>query len=82
MKGTLDGIEALFTVRGQSATEFQANLAAVRGLLDPPKTQASSQPQERGKDWCLLHNVQMKENHKDGRSWWSHRTAEGWCKGR
>jgi hypothetical protein len=26
--------------------------------------------------------VQMQHNHKDGRSWWSHKTAEGWCKGK
>jgi hypothetical protein len=24
----------------------------------------------------------MRQNHKDGRSWWSHKTADGWCKGR
>jgi hypothetical protein len=24
----------------------------------------------------------LKLNHKDGRSWWSHKTAEGWCKGK
>ena len=41
LKGTLDGVEALFTVRGQTATEFKANLAAVRGLLDAPAPPAS-----------------------------------------
>jgi hypothetical protein len=25
--------------------------------------------------------VQMTQNHKDGRTWYSHTTAEGWCKG-
>ena len=25
---------------------------------------------------------EMKLNHKDGRSWWSHKTTEGWCKGK
>jgi hypothetical protein len=24
----------------------------------------------------------MKHNYKDGHAWWSHQTAEGWCKGR
>src|SRR5262249_45677006 len=32
--------------------------------------------------WCSKHGVQMKLNHKDGRSWYSHKTADGWCKGR
>jgi hypothetical protein len=26
--------------------------------------------------------VQMRQNHKNGRSWWSHKTPEGWCKGK
>jgi hypothetical protein len=32
--------------------------------------------------WCSKHGVQMRQNHKDGRSWWSHKTAEGWCHGK
>jgi hypothetical protein len=34
LKGTLDGHEALFTIRGQTPAEFQRNLASVRGILD------------------------------------------------
>ena len=30
----------------------------------------------------LTHGVQMRHNHKEGRSWWSHWTPEGWCKGK
>jgi len=83
LKGKLDGVEALFTVRGATAEQFKANLAAVRGLLDQP--QAPRQPetgpvQEVG--WCAVHNVEMTLNTKDGRSWWSHRTDDGWCKGK
>jgi hypothetical protein len=98
LKGTLDGIEALFTVRGQSAAEFKANLAAVRGLLDQPQAppQAASQsqaqlsPQQHNalamgrkvSGVCPVHGVQMKQNQKEGRTWYSHKTADGWCKGR
>jgi len=33
--------------------------------------------------WCAKHDIQMKLNHgKDGSTWYSHKTAEGWCKGR
>jgi hypothetical protein len=43
--------------------------------------QAAAQPTPEG--WCVRHAVQMKLNHgKDGRQWYSHKTAEGWCKGR
>ena len=85
LKGTLDGVEALFTVRGQTPAEFKANLAAVRGLLDAPKAPAqasSATPKGEGKDWCAKHQTTMQLNTKEGRSWYSHKTAEGWCKGR
>jgi predicted nucleic acid-binding Zn finger protein len=32
--------------------------------------------------WCPVHDVAMQENEKDGRRWFSHRTDQGWCKGR
>jgi hypothetical protein len=32
--------------------------------------------------FCPVHNVAMTQNHKDGRSWWSHKTDQGWCKGK
>jgi hypothetical protein len=34
--------------------------------------------------WCAVHNVAMHWNDgKDGRKgWFSHRTDDGWCKGR
>jgi len=32
---------------------------------------------------CPKHGVAMKLNHgKDGSAWYSHKTAEGWCKGK
>ena len=83
LKGTLAGVEALLTARGQTAEEFKRNLAAIRGLLDPvapTALPAASQPQ--GKEWCQVHQVAMKQTTKDGRSWYSHRTDQGWCKGK
>ena len=86
LKGTLDGVEALFTVRGQTAAEFKANLQAVRGLLDKPKAPApavtSPAGPTQGQSWCPLHNVQMKENVKEGRRWFSHQVNGQWCKGK
>jgi hypothetical protein len=34
LRGTLDGVETLLTVRGMTSEEFKANLQQVRGLLD------------------------------------------------
>lgn len=96
LKGHIDGHEALLTARGQTAAEFRANLAAIKGLLDPkPQAPAPAQlsPQQMNalamhrpvEGVCAIHQVQMHWNDgKDGRKgWWSHRTAEGqWCKGK
>jgi hypothetical protein len=47
----------------------------------PP--QPPAQHANTGEGWCSTHGVQMTLNTKEGRSWWSHRTAEGqWCKGK
>jgi len=36
-----------------------------------------------GQGWCSIHQVPMKETTKNGRTWRSHRLADGsWCKGR
>ena len=33
--------------------------------------------------WCTHHNMQMKENHKNGQTWYSHKLANGkWCQGK
>jgi hypothetical protein len=80
LKGTVQGIEALLTIRGQSPEEFKRNLEAVRGLLDAP--QPAPQAASQGQDLCPIHHVPMQTNHKDGRTWKSHKTADGWCKGR
>jgi hypothetical protein len=78
LRGKLDGIETLLTVRGMTPEAFQRNLQAVRGLLDAPPVPAATQ----GAGWCQQHGVQMQQTTKQGRSWFSHKTTDGWCKGR
>jgi hypothetical protein len=84
LKGKLDGVETLLTVRGQTPAAFKAHLQAIRGLLDPvPVAPAPSPPQGKGKEWCAVHNTVLHLNHgKDGRTWYSHKLPEGgFCKG-
>ena len=82
LKGTLDGHETLLTVRGMTATEFQANVVAIRGLLDQPQPVPPVQASSQGPGWCSKHGVQMTLNTKDGRSWFSHQVDGCWCKGK
>ena len=83
LKATLHGHEVLVTLRG---TDFASVKVQVEQASEWLKVQAPAQPPtqspEHPEGWCHKHGVQMKLNHKDGRSWWSHKIAEGWCKGK
>jgi hypothetical protein len=82
LKGKLDGIETLLTVRGMTAEAFHRNLQQVRGLLDAPAPSPAVQPASPGQEWCSTHQCAMHRNEKQGRVWYSHRTADGFCKGK
>jgi len=83
LKATLHGHEVMVTLRG---VDFASVKAQVEQASEWLKVQAPTQPPmqdtEPPKGWCAKHGVQMKHNHKEGRSWWSHWTPEGWCKGK
>jgi hypothetical protein len=83
LKATLHGHEVMVTLRG---VDFASVKAQVEEASEWLKVQAPAQPPTQSTEhptgWCSKHGVQMRQNHKDGRSWWSHKTAEGWCKGK
>jgi hypothetical protein len=88
LKGTLNGQDALLTVRGATIAEFQANVQAVKGLLDspqagPPHPTATDLPRPTTA-YCAIHKATMTLQDKNGRRWFSHRVSEDgqWCKGR
>jgi hypothetical protein len=87
--GKLDGQDCMMTVRGMSASAFTANLQAVRGLLDAPQAPPGSQlvgsrpvATQGQEGFCAVHGLQMKITTKNGQSWYSHKTPDGWCKGK
>jgi hypothetical protein len=55
-------------------------LARLERLLQrfPAEEESEQEPPE---GWCAKHGVQMKLNHNQKGSWWSHKTTEGWCHG-
>jgi hypothetical protein len=79
LKATLHGHEVLVTLRGVDFTSVKAQVEAASEWL---KVQVPVQGTEQAEGWCARHGVQMTQNHKDGHSWWSHKTATGWCKGK
>jgi hypothetical protein len=88
LKATLHGHEVMVTLRG---TDFASVKAQVEQASEWLRVQAPAQPptpstghpgRSQRPGWCAKHGVQMTQNHKDGRSWWSHKTTEGWCKGK
>ena len=88
LKATRHGHEVMVTLRGM---DFASVKAQVEHASEWLKVQAPAQPPTQGAGqadpsqqpgWCAKHGVPMKLNHKDGRSWWSHKTVAGWCKGR
>jgi len=79
---TLEGRQVQVTLRDTDETRLLGRLAAL--LRQYPQAEASQPTQDQSQaGWCSKHGLQMTQNHKNGRSWWSHRLADGtWCKGK
>jgi len=79
LKASFDGQEVLVTLRGTDFASVKVQVEEASAWL---KAHAPTPPSVPSEGWCGMHNVPMKQTTKDGRSWWSHKTSEGWCKGR
>jgi hypothetical protein len=78
LKATLHGHEVMVTLRGTDFASVKAQVEAASTWL-----QTQSGPTAETAPQCPKHGVPMKLNHgKNGSTWYSHRTAEGWCKGK
>jgi hypothetical protein len=80
---TIEGRQVQVTLRDTDETRLLGRLAALLRQYPLAETQEPTQGHKAPQSgWCAKHGVQMTLNRKEGRSWWSHRTAEGWCKGK
>ena len=83
LKATLHGHEVLVTLRGHDFASVQAQVEQASQWLQSQTPQPSPpQEPEAERRFCPKDGQEMTLNHKDGRSWWSHKTAEGWCRGK
>ncbi len=77
----LAGRQVQLTLRDSDETQLLQRLDAILQrfplVVKPTDSQA---PAAVG--WCHKHGIQMRQNHKDGRTWYSHWTEAGWCKGK
>jgi hypothetical protein len=84
LKASLHGHEVLVTLRGVDFASVKAQVEQASEWLKeqasaPPPTQGTAQPE----GWCARHGVAMQLNHgKNGSTWYSHKTVDGWCKGK
>jgi hypothetical protein len=81
------GQASQLTLRDRDEARLLARLQAVLAqypLQQVTGEQVRSSGRTQGQDWCAVHHVAMRWNEgKEGRKgWYSHRTAEGWCKGK
>jgi hypothetical protein len=73
----LAGRQVQLTLRDTDEGRLLARLDAVLQRFPAVAKPTDDTPQ------CPKHGVPLKLNHgKDGRTWYSHKTADGWCKGR
>jgi hypothetical protein len=83
LKGMLAGQDVMVTLRGADFASVKAHVEAAAQWLDRP-TPVTAPASTQGEGYCAVHQVQMRWNAgKPGdKGWWSHKTAEGWCKGK
>jgi len=75
------GRQVQVTLRDTDETRLLERLTAL--LAQYPVAPAAVSQSATAEGWCQVHQVQMRRNEKDGRSWWSHQAPEGgWCKGK
>jgi hypothetical protein len=75
---TLAGRKVQMTLRD---SDEQRLLARLEKLLQRFPVEDEGE-QETTEGWCNKHGVQMKLRNGEHGAWWSHKTAQGWCKGK
>lgn len=90
---TPDGFTCQITIRGENGKDLLEKAGiALSYLVDHGYTPEqnnrkdhhsnnNSKGQGEGK-FCAIHQCEMKRFEKDGRSWFSHKTDDGWCRGK
>jgi hypothetical protein len=82
LKATLNGHEVMVTLRG---TDFASVKTQVEQASEWLSVQGTGQPSHQDDSpYCPIHRVPLKQQRKDGHTWYSHWVADEkrWCKGK
>jgi hypothetical protein len=77
---TLAGRRVQVTLRDSDEQRLLARLEALLQRFPAEEEPAGEQAPPEG--WCTKHGVQMKLRNGEHGAWWSHKTPQGWCKGK
>src|SRR5438874_1182406 len=74
---TIAGRQVQLTLRDTDETRLLARLTSILAQYPPTAVEQETATAHV----CPVHQVPMRQTTKNGRTWYSHRTGEGWCKG-
>jgi hypothetical protein len=78
----ISGYDVQWTLRDHDEAQLAIRLEALLNRYQVPQASQAPAPSPGQAGWCAVHQVQMKQTTKEGQSWWSHKTPDGWCKGK
>jgi hypothetical protein len=87
LKATFNGHDVMVTLRGVDFASVKAQVEQASQWLSvqappQPPAQRTTPADHDNSSYCHRHKTAMKRFTKDGRSWHSHKTADGrWCRG-
>ena len=82
LKATLHGHEVMVTLRGTDFVSVKTQVEQASEWLQAQGTGQTSHQEDS--HYCSIHHVVLKQQHKDGHTWYSHWVADEkrWCKGK
>lgn len=84
LKFQMNGIEIMYTMRDCNDDLLYARVRRIlpKIMEKTASKDGTEQPPANETHQCSKHNVPMKQYTKNGRTWFSHKTADGqWCRG-
>lgn len=77
---TVHGREVQFTLRDTDELHLLERLEALLARFPVEAKPVTPTTPEQG--WCTIHSLSMRLNEKEGRTWYSHKIGDTWCKGK